>query len=123
MKVNTKKKEVSTRSIKRSKIIPKYTELLGRKIRVYIDSDHIRNREGYYGLANKISCDIHISTMIDDVPVPMEEQEITYFHEIFHLILAKQGYEELLEKANIDLEKIVEDLAVGIHQIITKAKG
>lgn len=105
-----------------SSIIPRETELLGRKIKVMVDSDYIRKREGYYGLANKISCEIHISSTVDDVDVPMEEQEITYFHEIFHLILAKQGYEQALERAGIDLEKIVEDLAVGIHQVITKAK-
>lgn len=105
-----------------SSIIPKETELLGRRIRVYIDSDYIRRKEGYYGLTNKVSCDIHISSVIDGDKVPIEEQEITYFHEIFHLILAKQGYEDILERANIDLEKMVEDLAVSIHQVITKAR-
>lgn len=104
-------------------MIPKETELLGRRIRVYVDSDYIKRRDGHYGLTNKISCDIHLASTIDDIKIPLEEQEITYFHEIFHLILAKQGYEEVLEKAGVDIEKIVEDLAVSIHQILTKAKG
>ena len=105
-----------------SAIIPRSTELLGRRIKVLRDSEYIKNRDGYYGLANKISCEIHIASTVNDVVVPLEEQEITYFHEIFHLILAKQGYEEVLEKAGVDLEKIVEDLAVSIHQVITKAR-
>lgn len=105
-----------------SRLIPKETELLGRKIKVLINSkDVITDRA--YGIANRITSEVHIATMIDGNQIPPEEQEITYFHEIFHLILAKNNYEEKLAKASIDLEDIVEDLAVGIHQILTKAKS
>lgn len=112
----------AVRDVPFSSVIPKSTELLGRKIKVLRNSDYIKARDGYYGLANKVSCEIHIANELDGQKIPIAEQEITYFHEIFHLILAKQGYEEQLEKAGIDLEKIVEDLAVGIHQVVTKAR-
>lgn len=102
-------------------IIPTETELLGRRIRVYKDSDLIKARKGFYGYTNTVNCDIHIATSISNTEVPKEEQEITYLHEVIHILIAKLGYEEALNGANIDLEKFVEDFAIGIHQIITKA--
>jgi hypothetical protein len=105
-----------------SPLIPRETELLGRKIKVMYDSPLIKSKEGYYGYTNVVNCDIHIATSIESIPIPQSEQEITYFHEIFHLLFSKLGYEDKIERAGIDIEKIVEDLAVGIHQILTKAK-
>lgn len=106
----------------RSRLIPKETELLGRKIKVYHDSPLIKSKAGYYGFTNLINCDVHIASKMDGINIPQEEQEITYYHEIFHLLFSKLGYEEKIEKAGIDIEKIVEDFAIGMHQIITKAK-
>lgn len=103
-----------------STIIPQSTELLSRKIHVLIDSEEIR-KSGSYGQANPVTCDIHLSTSMDGQLIPVEELEITYLHEVFHLILAKNGYEPKLSKADIDLEDLVEDLAIGIHQVLTKA--
>lgn len=108
---------------KKSNLIPKETELLGRKIKVFYDSPLIRSKEGYYGYTNVVNCDIHIATSMESIEIPRSEQEITYLHEIFHLLFSKLGYEDRIERAGIDIEKIVEDFAVGIHQILTKAKG
>jgi hypothetical protein len=100
--------------------IPAETELLGRKIKVF-HTPYLKS--GSYGHTSLITSNIHIAATVDGVIVPDSEKEITYLHEIAHLILAKNNYEKKIRRAGIDLESLVEDIAVGMHQVLTKAKS
>lgn len=102
-------------------MIPDETELLGRSIKVFYDTPKLL-RSGSYGYTSLVNCNIHIANTVGGIPVPEAERQITFFHEIAHLILAKNGYERKIRKAGIDLESLVEDIAVGIHQVLTKAR-
>lgn len=106
---------------KRVPVIPKSTEILSRKISIKWNTERIREK-GLYGSINMTTGELHLADNIYGVKVPVEEIEMTYWHEIFHFVLNKNGYEQKLSKAGIDLEDIVEDLAVGTYQAITKAK-
>lgn len=101
--------------------IPERTEILGRKIVVKYNTPRVIEK-GLYGSMNCVTGELHLSEEIYGNKVPVEEMEITYWHEILHYIFNKNGYEKTFNDKGIDLEKIVEDTAVGIQQAITKAK-
>ena len=101
--------------------IPNQTEILGRKIVVKYNTPRLIER-GLYGSMNCVTGELHLAETVAGNKVPVEEIEITYWHEVLHYIFNKNGYEKIFHDNNIDLEKIVEDTAVGIHQAINKAK-
>lgn len=104
--------------MKDSKLIPDTTIVLGKQINILWDTDRIKER-GLYGSINISTGELHLASEVHGHPVSKNEKEVTYLHEMFHYILHKNGYESKLEKANIDLEELVEDLAEGIHQALT----
>lgn len=101
--------------------IPEQTEVLGRKIKVKWNTPRLIEK-GLYGSMNCVTGELHLAEEVRGNKVPVEEIEITYWHEMFHFLLNKNGYEKKFHDSDIDLEKIVEDLAIGIHQAISKAK-
>lgn len=101
--------------------IPEQTELLGRKVITKWNTPRVVEK-GLYGSMNCITGELHLSEEINGHKVPVEEMEITYWHEMMHFILYKNNYEGKLAEAGIDLEKFVEDMAVAVHQVLSKAK-
>lgn len=101
--------------------IPEHTEVLGRKINVKWNTPRLIEK-GLFGSMNCTTGELHLAEKVYNQNVPVEEIEITYWHEMLHYIFNKNGYEKKFNDVGIDLEKIVEDTALGIHQAITKAK-
>lgn len=100
-------------------LIPNRTEILSRKVKVKFEHDNVR------GINGNIDCNTGEMTLYTNyrgIAFPQEEVEITYLHEIMHFILAKTGWSSKLDKRGIDEEELVEDIAIGIYQALTKAE-
>lgn len=104
--------------------IPKTnTQIFGREIKI----EHRHVKEDCKSSTLYGSIDLKTGTVIlrkSQVGdwISDDEREITYLHEIIHFILNKMGYEEKLEKANINLEDLVETIAIGIYDALKNAK-
>lgn len=108
--------------IKKGELIPVSTEISGRRINISWDTPRVIEQR-LYGTINIITGELHLANKIGETEIPLEEKEITYLHEIFHFILKKGGYESKLEEAGINLERLVEDLGVGMYECLTKASN
>lgn len=95
--------------------IPTQLQLGGQTIKIVIDNDIIIDDN--LGLSHDCKNLITIANKYKSDPLSFESIEQTIWHEIFHLILNKLGYDE-----QSDNEIFVQSVSLLIHQAIKTLK-
>jgi|2_EtaG_2_1085320.scaffolds.fasta_scaffold09019_2 predicted SprT family Zn-dependent metalloprotease len=96
--------------------IPKKFKLFGQEITVNYRAD-LEDATGNTGEARLKTNEITLQDFKTNKR-PKSQQEQAFWHEVLHFIMWEFGYEQQLEKLNIDTEQMVNNIANGIHQIL-----
>jgi hypothetical protein len=100
--------------------IPKSFKLHGQTIKVKYVTNLVY-KQGAFGQAKYVENRIELQPNTKDVPVPYEQVEETFLHEMIHHILNHMGgkYESELKSD----EEFVEGFAQLLHQGLTTQEG
>jgi hypothetical protein len=99
--------------------IPKSVELFGREITTSMED----TLDGMYGEARYGVNVIAVNPKVKGKPMKDDEIKVTYLHEMLHFILNFAGIQQdIVEGNKVDIETLVDLVAVGIYEYEKTAK-
>jgi len=93
--------------------IPKKFNLLGAEIKVVLDNDYMDDQKCYGQIEYKTNT-IYISDKAHGKRIDQSEIEVTFLHELSHLIMNRCGYTKLQND-----EVFIDRMARALHQCLT----